>query len=203
MINCSKCGAKWEAGIVVDKCPFCGAPLTIPDNSYSATLSGLIERYGMEVSYTRQFAEMLKDHYMLMNIVVNKGVGGDIVSIGDESATIGDERASVAADSAGEKATAPAENIESNTSGSADDTNADEEDMIIDLEYDDDTSIKCKVLGTFDANNKEYIALEPQDGSGDVYIYGYKQDGDEFEILEIESSEEFDAAAAVFNDIMN
>ena len=72
-----------------------------------------------------------------------------------------------------------------------------EEEDIITLEFDDDTAVDCYVLGTFELNDKEYIALEPEDGTDDVYIYGYKQiSDDEFEIIEIEDEEEFDAAAA-------
>lgn len=79
-----------------------------------------------------------------------------------------------------------------------------EEEDIITLEFDDDTAVDCYVMGTFELNGKEYIALEPEDGTGDVYIYGYKQvSDDEFEILEIESEEEFDAAAAEFDAIMS
>ena len=78
-----------------------------------------------------------------------------------------------------------------------------EEEDIITLEFDDDTAVDCYVLGTFELNDKEYIALEPEDGTDDVYIYGYKQiSDDEFEITEIESEEEFDAAAAEFDAIM-
>ena len=78
-----------------------------------------------------------------------------------------------------------------------------EEEDIITLEFDDDTAVDCYVMGTFELDGKEYIALEPEDGTGDVYIYGYKQvSDDEFEILEIESEEEFDAAAAEFDAIL-
>ena len=78
-----------------------------------------------------------------------------------------------------------------------------EEEDIITLEFDDDTAVDCYVMGTFELNDKEYIALAPEDGTDDVYIYGYKQvSDDEFEILEIESEEEFDAAAAEFDAIM-
>ena len=78
-----------------------------------------------------------------------------------------------------------------------------EEEDIITLEFDDDTAVDCYVMGTFELGDKEYIALAPEDGTDDVYIYGYKQlADDEFEILEIESEEEFDAAAAEFDAIM-
>ena len=79
-----------------------------------------------------------------------------------------------------------------------------EEEDIITLEFDDDTAVDCYVMGTFELNDKEYIALAPEDGTDDVYIYGYKQvNEDEFEIIDIESEEEFDAAAAEFDAIMD
>ena len=81
--------------------------------------------------------------------------------------------------------------------------NVEEEEDIITLEFDDDTAVDCYVMGTFELSGKEYIALAPEDGTDDVYIYGYKQiSDDEFEINEIESEEEFDAAAAEFDAIM-
>ena len=81
--------------------------------------------------------------------------------------------------------------------------NIEEEEDIITLEFDDDTAVDCYVMGTYEFDGKEYIALAPEDGTDDVYIYGYKQINDEeFEILEIESEEEFDAAAAEFDAIM-
>ena len=78
-----------------------------------------------------------------------------------------------------------------------------EEEDIITLEFDDDSAVDCYIMGTFEVGGKEYIALAPEDGTDDVYIYGYKQIGeDEFELLDIESEEEFDAAAAEFDAIM-
>lgn len=78
-----------------------------------------------------------------------------------------------------------------------------EEEDIITLEFDDDSAVDCYVMGTFELGDKEYIALAPEDGTDDVYIYGYKQvSDDEFEIIEIEDEEEFDAAAAEFDAIM-
>ena len=78
-----------------------------------------------------------------------------------------------------------------------------EEEDIITLEFDDDTAVDCYVMGTYEFNGKEYIALAPDDGTDDVYIYGYKQiKDDEFELIEIEDEKEFDAAAAEFDAIM-
>ncbi len=78
-----------------------------------------------------------------------------------------------------------------------------EEEDIITLEFDDDTAVDCFVMGTFEADGKEYIALEPDDGTDDVYIYGYKEvGGDEFELIDIEDDAEFDIAAKAFDEIM-
>ncbi|MCB6993104.1 DUF1292 domain-containing protein [bacterium 210820-DFI.6.37] len=73
----------------------------------------------------------------------------------------------------------------------------------ITLEYDDGTELECEILGVFDAEGKEYIALLPQDETDDVYIYGYKEIGeDEFELLDIEDDAEFEKAVAEFDSLM-
>ena len=78
-----------------------------------------------------------------------------------------------------------------------------EEAEFITLEFDDDTAVDCEVLGTFECKGKEYIALAPDDGTDDVYIYGFKSiSDDEFELVEIEDEAEFDAAAAEFDAII-
>ena len=38
----------------------------------------------------------------------------------------------------------------------------------ITLQFDDSEDIECEILGIFDFEEKEYIALLPQDGSDDV-----------------------------------
>lgn len=79
-----------------------------------------------------------------------------------------------------------------------------EEDVeIITLEFDEGEEVECEIMGVFDFNGKEYIALIPDDGTDDVYIYGYKEIGDEeFEIVDIEDDAEFEAVAAEFDKIM-
>ncbi|MDR0884780.1 MAG: DUF1292 domain-containing protein [Clostridiales Family XIII bacterium] len=80
--------------------------------------------------------------------------------------------------------------------------NRDDKDFIT-LEFDDGENIECEILGVFDVEDKEYIALVPDDGSDDVYIYGYKEVGDdEFELVEIEDDAEFDTAVESFESIM-
>ena len=78
-----------------------------------------------------------------------------------------------------------------------------EEADVITLEFDDGAEIECEIMGVFDYNGKEYIALIPDDGSDDVYIYGYKEVGDdEFELIDIEDDGEFEAVVAEFDKIM-
>ena len=80
-----------------------------------------------------------------------------------------------------------------------------EEDVeIITLEFDEGEEVECEIMGVFDFNGKEYIALIPDDGTDDVYIYGYKEVGEEeFEIVDTEDDAEFEAVAAEFDKIMD
>lgn len=79
-----------------------------------------------------------------------------------------------------------------------------EEADIITLVYDDGEEIECEVMGIFECNGKEYIAVIPHDDTDDVYIYGYKEIGDdEYDIFDIEDDAEFEAAVAEFDAIMD
>ena len=78
-----------------------------------------------------------------------------------------------------------------------------EAENFITLEYDNGEEMECEILGVFEADGKEYIALYPQDGSEDVYIYGYKEVGeDEFELIDIVDDAEFEKAVAEFDALM-
>ncbi len=74
---------------------------------------------------------------------------------------------------------------------------------IITLEFDDDSKIDCEILGIFDYEGAEYIALLPLDDSEDVYIYGYKEGEDSFELLDIEDDALFEKVAAELEAILN
>ena len=77
-----------------------------------------------------------------------------------------------------------------------------EEQDVITLEFDDGLEVECAIMGVFECDGKEYIALAAQDGTDDVYIYGYKEVGEEeFELVDLED-EEFDKAVAEFDAIM-
>ncbi len=70
------------------------------------------------------------------------------------------------------------------------------------LEFDDGAEVQCEVIGVFDVENKEYIALLPEDESGEVYIYGYKEiNEEEFELEDIEDDAEFERVVAEFDKI--
>lgn len=78
----------------------------------------------------------------------------------------------------------------------------DEEEEIITLEFDDGTSVEAEIMGVFEAAGKEYIALIPNDGTDDVYIYGYQEVGDdEYDLIDI-TDEEFEIAVAEFDKIV-
>ena len=75
----------------------------------------------------------------------------------------------------------------------------DDDAMYITLQFDDSDDVECEVLGIFDFEDKEYIALLPQDNTDDVYIYEYKElSDDEFDLIDIEDDAEFEKVAAEF-----
>lgn len=72
----------------------------------------------------------------------------------------------------------------------------------ITLEFDDGDEVECEIMGVFEAAGKEYIALIPDDGTDDVYIYGYKEVGeDEYDLVDIDDAE-FEIAVAEFDKIV-
>ena len=74
------------------------------------------------------------------------------------------------------------------------------EDQIITLEFDDGVKFDCGIMGIFACEGKDYIALEALDGSEDVYLYGYEENGDDFNLLDIDD-ETFEKVAAEFESL--
>lgn len=71
------------------------------------------------------------------------------------------------------------------------------------LVLDDDSELVCDVLGVFEADGVEYIALLPEDDE-DVLVYRYIENDDTeegFELQNIESDEEYDRVSDVFFDL--
>ncbi len=75
--------------------------------------------------------------------------------------------------------------------------------QVINLEFDDETEKECFVEGIFDVDGEDYIALAPDDNSGDIYIYKYNQINDEeYDLEDEEDDEKFAAAVRTFEDLM-
>lgn len=73
---------------------------------------------------------------------------------------------------------------------------------VITLTLENDEDVECAVLGIFDVEDQEYIALLPND-TEDVFIYIYLEDAQGNVTLEnIESQEDFDKVSAVFLEII-
>ena len=77
------------------------------------------------------------------------------------------------------------------------------EDEILTLEFDDET-LECGIMGTFEVNGREYIALDDlRDSSANIYLYEYVATDEDFELVDISEEEDFDAIAAEFDRIIN
>lgn len=76
----------------------------------------------------------------------------------------------------------------------------DEEMETMFLTLDDDTEVECGIIGIFEVEGKEYIALLPINDET-VLIYEYKEDGDEVDLGLIESDEEFEKISDAFYDL--
>lgn len=84
----------------------------------------------------------------------------------------------------------------------AEDKYTQDDSEFITLEFEDGAEVECEIMGVFDVDGKEYIALIPDDDTDDVYLYGYKEvSEEEFELIDIEDDAEFDKVAKEFDKI--
>ena len=79
------------------------------------------------------------------------------------------------------------------------------EEVTVTLTLDNDKEVECAVLTIYEVDGKEYIALLPLDEDGDneegeVYIYRYKEVDGEPTLENIESDDEYEAAADAFDE---
>ena len=65
------------------------------------------------------------------------------------------------------------------------------------LTLEDDTELECDVLGVFEVDEQEYIALVPV-GDEEVLLYKYQDLGEDFDLLPIEDEEEFEVVSEAF-----
>ncbi|MGL5440447.1 MAG: DUF1292 domain-containing protein [Filifactoraceae bacterium] len=77
-----------------------------------------------------------------------------------------------------------------------------EEPLILNLELEDGKEVACEVIGIFEVEGVEYIAVVPEDDD-QVLIYKYTENDDESEVEldQIEDDEEFDKVTAAFWEI--
>lgn len=72
-------------------------------------------------------------------------------------------------------------------------------DDIMYLTLDDDSELECNVLGIFEVEDLEYIALLPI-GTDEVLLYRYVElEDEEFDLLAIEDEEEFESVSEAFH----
>lgn len=70
---------------------------------------------------------------------------------------------------------------------------------IITLEFEDGPDVECEIVGVFEANGQEYIALvaveSMEDEESEVFMYRYNEvSEDEFEMDDITDDAEFEMA---------
>lgn len=65
------------------------------------------------------------------------------------------------------------------------------------ISLDGESDLTCNVIGTFDVEEREYIALQPT-GEEEVLIFRYTESDGEVSLDNIESDEEYEAVAEVF-----
>ena len=76
----------------------------------------------------------------------------------------------------------------------------------ITLSLDDGTELNCIVLGIFSVEDKEYIALQPEEGEEEddnVFLYRYVEEDGEPQLLNIDDDDEFEAVADAFEEILD
>lgn len=74
----------------------------------------------------------------------------------------------------------------------------------ITLEYEDGTSERCEVLGVFDVEDGEYIALAPEADDTSVYLYGYEEHDDgTFSLADIDDDDDFAAVSEMYESLMD
>lgn len=82
-------------------------------------------------------------------------------------------------------------------------TNDNELDQII-LTLEDNSELVCDVIAYFPCDDKNYVALLPvDDPDSDFLLYRYEERGDEIELIDIESDDEFDAASEAFSEMLD
>ena len=90
--------------------------------------------------------------------------------------------------------------------------NTDEE-MTVELDLEDGTTVTCSVVTILTVEKKDYIVLLPldekgnPDENGEVWIYGYRENPDdsneEPELIYIEDDEEYERVSDAFDEFLD
>ena len=74
------------------------------------------------------------------------------------------------------------------------------------LEFDDGEEIEVDVLGTFEADGRDYVAVAPDDESGDVFLFRLeetaKSEDNEYGLADITDDAEFERVSAAFDALL-
>lgn len=76
----------------------------------------------------------------------------------------------------------------------------DEDIEVIYLTFEDDIEVECRVLGVFEVENKEYIALLPED-EDEILLYEFKDTEEEFDLIPIEDEKELDLVSDAYYEL--
>ena len=76
----------------------------------------------------------------------------------------------------------------------------DEDLEIITLTLDDGTEVECGIIGTYEVEDKSYMALLAIEDE-EILLFNYEEDEEGFEITPIEDDEEFDLAAEAYYEL--
>ena len=87
----------------------------------------------------------------------------------------------------------------------------DAEEMTVELDLEDGTTVNCAVITILTVEKKDYIVLLPLDANGDnageVWFYGYRENPDdpneEPELDYIEDDEEYEKVADAFDEYLD
>lgn len=80
------------------------------------------------------------------------------------------------------------------------------EDIIYVTFEDEDQEVPCVVLDIFECEGREYIAIAPKDqvdgeDDAEVLFYRFSEDGDDVQLDEIETDDEWENVAEVFDEL--
>lgn len=83
----------------------------------------------------------------------------------------------------------------------------DENRLTVTITLEDDSKIECVVLSIFEAGERNYIAVLPEEENEEesqVYLYRYEEDNDSSPVLSnIETDEEYEIVADAFDEILD